>query len=263
MIELCEPKVYLIAKTYLCDDYKQDIPELVDFYHDEEIDWRHEKQTCSDLTEVAGRVCYMSFEKPRPGGNHAYIEHIKELGHGSVLEHGSFSFLFTGVSRGFSHELVRHRAGMAYSQLSTRYVDSKHFRYVMPEAAKGNTAIEQMFIGAFLEAHSSYEAIHEKALLSICQGEKPTTEQRKIARGIARSVLPTNVETKIVVTGNCRAWRNILEQRMSRGAEIEIRKVMNLVYDVLVKEEPNIFGDYVVEDLGDGTRHITGGFKKV
>lgn len=66
------------------------------------------------LVETAGRVCYMSFEKPRPGGSKVYIEHILEVGHGSVLENANYSFLTYGVSRSLTHELVRHRAGWAY-----------------------------------------------------------------------------------------------------------------------------------------------------
>jgi thymidylate synthase (FAD) len=75
------------------------------------------------LVETAGRLCYMSFQKPRPGGNASYIQHILEVGHGSVLEHAVFSFIITGVDRNLSHELVRHRVGLSPSQLSQRYVD--------------------------------------------------------------------------------------------------------------------------------------------
>src|SRR6266542_3961951 len=66
------------------------------------------------LVETAGRICYMSFAKPRPGGNQAYIGHILEVGHGSVLEHAVWNLLFTGISRSLTHELIRHRAGMGY-----------------------------------------------------------------------------------------------------------------------------------------------------
>src|SRR5207253_10437838 len=85
------------------------------------------------LTEIAGRVCYMSFVRPRPGGNQAYLEHILDVGHGSVLEHAVWNFIFTGVSRALTHELVRHRAGWAYSQLSQRYVDESFAEFVEPD----------------------------------------------------------------------------------------------------------------------------------
>lgn len=83
------------------------------------------------VPEMAGRLCY-DFAKPRPGGNKAYLNHIKEVGHGSVLEHVNWSFIITGVSRSLSHELVRHRAGWGFSQLSQRYVDSKDVAFVVP-----------------------------------------------------------------------------------------------------------------------------------
>lgn len=88
--------------------------------------------TADAIPEFAGRLCYMSFDNPRPGGNKAYLHHIKEVGHGSVLEHVNFGVLFTGVSRSLTHELVRHRAGTAYSQLSQRYVDESQAEYVVP-----------------------------------------------------------------------------------------------------------------------------------
>jgi thymidylate synthase (FAD) len=84
------------------------------------------------LTEMSGRCCYMSFAKPRPGGNSAYLGHIKETGHGSVLEHGVWNFVIWGVSRSFTHELVRHRAGWSYSQLSQRFVDESVCDVIVP-----------------------------------------------------------------------------------------------------------------------------------
>ena len=76
------------------------------------------------LIEVSGRVCYMSFgSKRRRRTNKDYIGHILEVGHGSVLEHAAWNFIITGVSRSFTHELIRHRAGFGYSQLIQRYVD--------------------------------------------------------------------------------------------------------------------------------------------
>ena len=67
------------------------------------------KRPGQKLTEIAGRICYMSFAKPRPGGNSAYLRNIIEVGHGSVLEHATFNLVITGVSRSFTHELIRHR----------------------------------------------------------------------------------------------------------------------------------------------------------
>ena len=96
--------------------------------------WQTDTEVAGEhLAEVAGRVCYMSFAKPRPGGNQAYLDHILEVGHGSVLEHAVWNFVFTGVSRSLTHELIRHRAGFGYSQLSQRYVDESVAEYVEPD----------------------------------------------------------------------------------------------------------------------------------
>ncbi len=84
------------------------------------------------LCEMAGRLCYMSFGAPRPGGNKAYLDRIRESGHGSVLEHPTWSFIFCSTSRSLTHELVRHRVGKAYSQLSQRYCDESVAEYVVP-----------------------------------------------------------------------------------------------------------------------------------
>ncbi|NDH07117.1 thymidylate synthase (FAD), partial [bacterium] len=112
-----EPKVYLMGRQTVDD------ATLDQFLVDHGVSWQSDTEVAGEyLTEVAGRVCYMSFAKPRPGGNHAYLNHILEVGHGSVLEHAVWNFVFTGVSRSLTHELVRHRAGMGYSQLSQRYV---------------------------------------------------------------------------------------------------------------------------------------------
>ncbi len=105
--------------------------------------------------EVGGRLCYMSFAKPRPGGNAAYLKHIKESGHGSVLEHACWSFIFSGVSRTLSHELVRHRAGFAYSQLSQRYVDESVCEVVVPKDLQDEVAAAeamQAWVGGYMES---------------------------------------------------------------------------------------------------------------
>ena len=125
---IAEPKVFLVGKSAL---NKAGLREFL--AAEGALHWHTDaNDSFSVLSELAGRVCYMSFERSRPGGNEAYLERIIESGHGSVLEHTVFNFIITGVSRGFSHELVRHRIGVAYSQLSTRYVDESAAKFVIP-----------------------------------------------------------------------------------------------------------------------------------
>ena len=106
---LREPTVYLLGRPTISES------ELERFLEDHGVAWESDTEQAAEyLTEVAGRVCYMSFARPRPGGNKTYLEHILEVGHGSVLEHAVWNFLFTGVSRSLTHELIRHRAGFGY-----------------------------------------------------------------------------------------------------------------------------------------------------
>ena len=114
---LRDPKVYLVGRQTVDD------AAVAEFLADHEVShWSTDTDEAGEmLVEIAGRLCYLSFAKPRPGGNKAYIGHILEVGHGSVLEHAVFNFIITGVSRSFTHELVRHRAGWAYSQLESAF----------------------------------------------------------------------------------------------------------------------------------------------
>ena len=123
-----KPTVYLIGKQ------ATDEAEIDRFLADHGVEiWGTDTSVAGEkLAEIAGRVCYMSFAKPRAGGNAAYLDRIIESAHGSVLEHCVFNFLITGVSRSFTHELVRHRAGFGYSQLSQRYVDESVADFVEP-----------------------------------------------------------------------------------------------------------------------------------
>ncbi|MGB0716036.1 MAG: FAD-dependent thymidylate synthase, partial [Phycisphaerae bacterium] len=123
------PQVYLVGRPSL------EQSQIDQFLADHEVsEWTTDAPSPSEtLPELAGRLCYMSFKKPRPGGNSAYLGHIKEVGHGSVFEHSIWNFIITGVSRSFTHELVRHRAGFGYSQLSQRYVDESVADFVEPD----------------------------------------------------------------------------------------------------------------------------------
>src|SRR5690242_5411287 len=99
-----EPSVYLVGRQTV------DATVVDRFLADHGVSWKTDTEVAGEhLAEVAGRLCYMSFAKPRPGGNKAYLDHILEVGHGSVLEHAVWNFVFAGISRSCTHELVRHR----------------------------------------------------------------------------------------------------------------------------------------------------------
>ena len=240
------PKVYLISQPRLMSD------ALAEFQNDEDVAYQMTSGVAAEnLVEMAGRLCYMSFDKPRPGGNQAYLNHILEVGHGSVLEHAVFGMIFTGVSRSLTHELVRHRAGMSYSQLSQRYVDEAECEFVLPPNITLGSEEYFEWTTFVRKARDTYTDLVEK-LIGKDQGLNPAdkTARRKKAREAARSVLPNCTATKIFVTGNARAWRNFIELRGSVHADAEIQMLAVSVMKALRDAAPNIFGDYTLGHEG-------------
>ncbi len=252
------PRVYLVGRQAL------DNSEIGRFLDDHGVaQWTTDTDTPGELLpELAGRLCYLSFAKPRPGGNSAYLRHIKEVGHGSVLEHSVWNFIITGVSRSFTHELVRHRAGFGYSQLSQRYVDESVADFVEPDCIGDDPEMHDVWQSAVGHAQEAYVKL-VAALQAKFADVEVKTLRRKMARQAARSVLPNATETKIFVTANARALRHFVELRCNEHAEPEIREVAALVLEVLQKEAPNIFGDYEFVSLSDGTRAVKTTFHKV
>src|SRR5437868_13883096 len=156
------------------------------------------------LAEFAGRLCYMSQKNPANRATREYLENIKKQGHGSVLEHANYSLLVEGVSRSLTHELVRHRAGFAYSQLSQRYVDESNANFVVPPAVIGDTSLEAAWREQIEQAQRAYVALVEK-LMERYGWIPDRVHRRKMSREAARAVLPNATETKIGVTANARA----------------------------------------------------------
>ena len=252
-----EPTVYLLGRQVV------DNAELDRFLKDHGVAWETDTEIAAErLTETAGRVCYMSFAKPRPGGNQTYLKHILEVGHGSVLEHAVWNFVFVGVSRSLTHELIRHRAGWGYSQLSQRYVDESVAEYVEPDCIAAHPELHRVWLDAVAHSHQAYMKLAE-LLQETFKDEPDRTLRRKLARQAARSVLPNATETKIFVTANSRALRHFIELRGSRHAEVEIRKLAVQVLQLMQKEAPHIFSDYQLVPLPDGTFEATTPHHKV
>lgn len=244
-----KPRVYLVGRPSLNQS------EIDAFLSDHHVSqWTTDTDQASQvLPEVAGRVCYMSFKKPRPGGNSAYLGHIKEVGHGSVLEHSVWNFIITGVSRSFTHELVRHRAGFGYSQLSQRYVDESVADFVEPDCIGDDPELHEVWRAAVEQCQEAYVKLVDGLQQKFADLDDATL-RRKMARQAARSVLPNATETKIFVTANARSLRHFVELRCNEHAETEIRMVAAQVLEILQKEAPNIFGDYEFVPLPDGTK---------
>lgn len=222
------------------------------------VQWNGESTDGERLAEFAGRLCYMSQHNPAGRSTREYIENIKKQGHGSVLEHANYSLLLEGVSRSLTHELVRHRAGFAYSQLSQRYVDESDAMFVMPPAIIGDDALEAAWTQQVASALESYKALVDE-LMGRYAWVDNKVHRRKMAREAARGVLPNSTETKIVVTGNARAWRTMLELRANEAAELEIRRIAVATLRVLHAEAPAFFSDFEIyqgEDRREAARVI-------
>jgi thymidylate synthase (FAD) len=214
------------------------------------VNWIGDSSDGERLAEFAGRLCYMSQRNPANRSTREYLGNIKKQGHGSVLEHANYSLLLEGVSRSLTHELVRHRAGFAYSQLSQRYVDESQADFVVPPAIIGDEALETRWREQIEAAQRVYVSLVEQ-LMERYGWVDDRVHRRKMAREAARAVLPNATETKIVVTGNVRAWRTMLELRSSEGAELEIRRVAIEILRVLQHEAEGFFSDFEVYQADD------------
>lgn len=190
------------------------------------------------LVEFAGRACYQSWQRPNPktATNEGYIANILAQGHFSVLEHASATFYVQGVSRALTHELIRHRH-LSYSQLSQRFVNEggREDNLVLPPAAHDDMAAAMIHQRAHDQAHLIYNDL----VAHYTSKGLP----RKQAREAARAVLPNQQETKLVVTGNMRAWRDVIAKRNDPAADAEIRRFAAEVLKQLKKIAPNTFQD--------------------
>jgi thymidylate synthase (FAD) len=245
---ITKPKVYVVGRQTVVGE------ELARFLQDEGLVFTTDAPAAAEvLTEIAGRTCYMSFGKGRKS-NQEYVENILTSKHGSVLEHAVWCLLITGVSRALTHELVRHRAGFGYSQLSQRYVDESDARYVVPPLYQESEELRQKWQQTIETLRKAYVELADATGQYVQQkhpGMAPH-DRRKWARQAARSILPNACETKIFVTGNSRSWRHFLELRGSPHADTEIRLLAVEVCRVLKQESPNIFRDIEVVAESDG-----------
>jgi thymidylate synthase (FAD) len=231
------------------------------------IRWQSDSEVAGEaLAEFAGRLCYLSFgedagleggHRSIPGRttNQAYLGNILGVKHGSVLEHAVWSLLIEGVSRSLTHELVRHRAGFGFSQLSQRYVDESDIGFVLPPEIEEGTPAFEIWKRACGSSLDGYRELLAETTTQVGDSG-PATMRKKRARQAARSVLPNCAETKLVVTGNARAWRHFCEMRGSPTADVEIRRLALAVLRNLQDEAPHIFGDLRIVPGDDGVEVV-------
>lgn len=234
------PELYILSRPQL------DSVGFSEFLKEEMTSWRRTPQAtdAENLVEFAGRICYMSFgELQSPKTNEQYIQHLIFQGHESVLEHASWSFLLKGVSRAFSHQMVRHRIGFSFSQLSQQYHDESDAKFVVPEEIKSSPKAMELWLQLIEEIRDGYQSMANR-LQSEGDGQLPPKEARRALRSAARSVLPNATETKMVFSANARSIRHFLTMRGAIMGDLEMRIVSDRLYALMMAEAPVLLSDF-------------------
>lgn len=203
------------------------------------------------LIEFCGRVCYRSWE---PGLNknvtrvrrdqHEYLGNLLSSLHGSVLEHANYTFAFRNVSRVFTHELVRHRAGSAFSQESLRYVRLTDIGFRVPAALE---PIRDQVVNLVEQLEEFQVSAAEE--LGLDDEGIPFAVKKEITSALRR-LAPLGLSTDIIWTANLRTLRHVIEMRTSTGAEEELRTVFAQVAQMMRVEAPALFQDFSRADDG-------------
>lgn len=227
-------KVDVLAQTVLNPWVIKNAYDYNPYGHDVNAD----QVTDADaLAEAGGRLCYRSFNRPNPktARNEDYLKNIIDQGHFSVLEHASVTFLVRGVSRALLTELTRHRH-LSFSVVSQRYVDYSKTEPVIPPALEGDGVSKSYLEDAYREAIGTYEVLVSRLM------EKGL--RRKQAREAARAVLPNAAPVDMVVTGNLRAFRDVLHKRHSVHADAELQE-----FSVKILEHLRVIAPHSVQDI--------------
>lgn len=245
-------KIYIIARTQF------DAKQFCNFVQNASTSWKRTPEATQqeELIEAAGRICYMSFgSRQSPKSNEDYIRHLILSGHESVLEHVNWTFVIEGVSRAFTHQLVRHRVGFAFSQLSQQYHDESEAEFVEPDHLNEFPAAQAAWKRSMEAAREAYleikqAAADEESKLGL---EGKRREALRAVRSMARSVLPNATETKLVVTANGRALRHFFSVRGSIPGDAEMRQVSAKLLTLILDEAPGLFFDFQITEMPDGS----------
>lgn len=231
-------QIYLITKPAICDT------GLASFLADHAGD--PDAALCARsepdaIVETAGRLCYASFGKGRRDIGE-YIRNLIDSGHGSVFEHVTYGVIITGVSRSLTHELVRHRAGFAYSQRSQRYVNEAVDPFdaeaeTMPPLIQAHPELQDGWRACIDDAYHAYDEL----LYRIKEAAPEASRKQRLEA--ARSVLPNAASTQIFVTANVRAWRHFITLRSAPSSDAEMRELAQHILLILKMHAPLMFGD--------------------
>ena len=265
MAMISRPQVDISGLTDFFEGFSDELK--LDGYLDDPV----ELSSPEKLIKTAGQWCYLAFSSERTWNKDAkkYFKNIKAQKHGSIMEHANFTMAIWGVSRSFTHEIVRHRAGCAFSQVSQRYVGRETLRFVERPEFVDDPLLHGYFLERIEKSHDEYVWMTDCYLLNkqiigneLLSAESKTDLKKKL-RQCSRAILPNETEAPIIITGNVRAWRNIIEQRVSEHAEVEIRRVVYNVFLCLKPFLPNILDDYKTVRLVDGTLALASPYSKV
>ncbi len=242
-----EPKVFLIGETRIVEDGLRGF-----LNHIGAPEWQSDAPTdVEKVAEFYSRLCYKSY---KPGlnpnvkkireHNAEHLGNILKVKHGSVLEHPVINFVFADVSRVFTHELVRHRVGVAISQESLRYVRLDDLGQWLPTVIREDEEAMTIFGRTFeeLERLQKELAVHFRL-----DDSQANFTRKKIVTSAMRRIAPIGLATNIGWSANPRTLRWVLEMRTAPEAEEEIRLVFGEVGKIVVNRYPNLFGDMVVE----------------
>ncbi len=191
------------------------------------------------LIEIAGRTSYLSFDKQGKDTEKAFIRMLIKNGHFSVLEHAYATFRISGVSRAFTHQLVRHRL-CSYTQQSQRYVDESNFNYIEPDSVRDHPKAHSIFTNFMNEAKKVYSEL----------------QRLGVKNENARFVLPNAVESQIAVTANFREWRHIIGLRGNPDAQWEIRRVAIEILRILKNHAPTVFEDFEIDRKNEVIKRV-------
>lgn len=207
-----------------------------------DIPWTTDGEGGAALVEFAGRACYESWDKPRPATatNSGFIAHIIDVGHLSLLEHASVTMYVTGISRSVAHELIRHRH-FSVTQLSPRTVQTGDGSVVVPPGELG-ARIAEFARGAQRE----YDEIVGQF------AGKASPREAKRVRQLAQTLLPGAQETRLVVTGNFRAWRHFIAMHAADQVDDELRMLAVDCLRQLHRTSAAAFDDFVISELPGG-----------
>lgn len=200
------------------------------------------------LIETAGRTAYQSRDKITDESATKFVEMLRKRGHESVLEHSSMIIEFNDVSRGFTHELVRHRL-VAYTQESTRYVDESDFRVIAPP----NKNLEEKIVDLNLPNNNIIK-ISFNDWINLNEQMYRGLRKADWVPQDARQILPTAIKAQIVATANLREWRHIFKLRCAVDAHWEIREVMVNLLKEVQKRIPVIFDDFKISEDGKSAK---------